>query len=110
MKNKSFLRLPPDADSLRQHCLRAYHLAYFVRYPSLKHQPSPIGHGWELVDGRCRHIRLNQPALPKHLTAPSPAEASEEDESDYDDGKDDDVQGRKGDSSEDDDSKCSDSN
>ena len=23
MKNKSFIRLPPDADSLRQHCLRA---------------------------------------------------------------------------------------
>ncbi|XP_042559402.1 polyunsaturated fatty acid lipoxygenase ALOX15B-like [Clupea harengus] len=31
MKNKSFIRLPPDEDSLRQHCLRANYLAYLVR-------------------------------------------------------------------------------
>ncbi|KAK7067273.1 hypothetical protein SK128_008934 [Halocaridina rubra] len=68
-----------------------------------------IGHCWELVDGCCRTVRHTQPALPKHLPAPSPAEASEEYESDYDDEKDDDVQGRKGDSSEDDDTECSDS-
>ena len=45
MKNKSFIRLPPDADSLHQHCLRANYLAYLVRHPSLKHHPSPLGHG-----------------------------------------------------------------
>ena len=110
MKNKSFLSLPPDADSLRQHCLRANYLAYLVWHPSLKHHPSPIGHGWELVDSHCRTVRHTQPALPKHLPAPSPAEASEEDNSDCDDEKDDDVQGRKGDSSEDDDSECYDLN
>ena len=53
MKNKSFIRLPPDEDSLHQHCLGANYLAYLVRHPSLKHHPMPIGHGWELVDGRC---------------------------------------------------------
>ncbi|KAK7085618.1 hypothetical protein SK128_019550, partial [Halocaridina rubra] len=45
-------------------------------------------------------------ALSKHLPSPSPAVASEEDEIDYDDGKDDDVLGRRGDSSEDDDTDC----
>ncbi|KAJ3585747.1 hypothetical protein NHX12_014466 [Muraenolepis orangiensis] len=49
MKNRSFTRLPPDADSLRQHCLRANYLAYLVRHPSLKQHPSPLGHGWELI-------------------------------------------------------------
>ena len=37
MKNKSFIRLPPDANSLRQHCLRANYLAYLLRNPSLRH-------------------------------------------------------------------------
>ena len=65
MKNKSFIRLPPYADSLRQHCLRANYLAYLVRHPSLKHHPSPVGHGWELVCGRC----------PPHATCPPNASA-----------------------------------
>ncbi|KAK7065650.1 hypothetical protein SK128_006975, partial [Halocaridina rubra] len=91
IKNKSFLHLPPDADSLCQHCLRPNYLAYLMWHPFLKHHPSPIGHCWELVDGRCRPVRHTQPALPKHLPSPSPAEASEEAEIDYDDGKDDDV-------------------
>ncbi|KAG0720810.1 hypothetical protein GWK47_047693 [Chionoecetes opilio] len=94
MQNKSFLRLPPDADSLRQHCLRANYLAYLVRQPSSKHHPALIGHGWELVDGRCRPVRHTQPVLSKYLPASSPSEASEEDESDYDDGKDDDKKWR----------------
>ena len=36
MKKISFIRLPPDVDSLRQHCLRANYLAYLVHYPSLE--------------------------------------------------------------------------
>ena len=65
MKNKSFIRLPSYADSLRQHCLCANYLAYLVRHPSLKHHPSPVGHGWELVCGRC----------PPHATCPPNASA-----------------------------------
>ncbi|KAJ8381154.1 hypothetical protein SKAU_G00019320 [Synaphobranchus kaupii] len=80
MKNKSFIGLPPDADSLRQHCPHANYLAYLVHHPSLKRHPSPLGHGWELVGGRCRPVRLTQPALLTHLPAPGPAEESEEDE------------------------------
>ena len=96
MKNKSFIRLPPDADSLHQHCLCANYLAYLVRHPSLKHHPSPLGHGWELMDGHCRPVRHTRPALPAHLPTPEPGEDSEDDdESDEevdDDDDDDDVQ------------------
>jgi len=28
-------------------------MAYLMRHPSLKHHPSPLGHGWELVGVRC---------------------------------------------------------
>ena len=51
MKKKSFIPLPPDVDSLYQHCLRANYFAYLVHYPSLKDHPSPLGHGWELASG-----------------------------------------------------------
>ncbi|KAK1890844.1 U3 small nucleolar RNA-associated protein 10 [Dissostichus eleginoides] len=109
IKKKSFIRLPPDADSLRQHCLRANYLAYLVRHPSLKHHPSPIGHGWELVGGCCRPVRHTRPALPMHLPAPRPTEEGQEDEEDE---SDDDDENRvaavqRGDSSESEDSECS---
>ncbi|KAI4791968.1 hypothetical protein KUCAC02_033695 [Chaenocephalus aceratus] len=109
IKKKSFIRLPPDADSLRQHCLRANYLAYLVRHPSLKHHPSPIGHGWELVGGCCRPVRHTRPALPMHLPAPIPTEEGQEDEEDE---SDDDDENRvaavqRGDSSESEDSECS---
>jgi hypothetical protein len=101
MKKKSFIRLPPDADSLHQHCLRANYLAYLVRHPSLKCHPSPLGHGWELVGGRCRPVRHTRPALPAHLPATRPADESEEEECDDDDDEgDDDAQMRRADSSE----------
>ena len=82
MKKKSFIRLPPDADSLHQHCLRANYLAYLVRHPHLKCHPSPVGHGWELVGGFCRPVRSTRPALPTHLPALGPGDESEDGESD----------------------------
>lgn len=88
MKKKSFIRLPPDADSLHQHCLRANYLAYIVRHPHLKCHPSPVGHGWELVDGLCRPIRFTRPALPTHLPALGLDDASEQSESDEEPGND----------------------
>lgn len=62
LKNKTFVRLPPDADSLRQHCIRANYLGYLVRHPSLKQHPSPLGHGWETAthDLLCQCISLHQ--------------------------------------------------
>ena len=88
MEKKSFLCLPPDADSLHQHCLRANYLAYLARHPTLRTHPSPIGHGWELVDGHCRPIRHTHPAFPMHLPAPVPSgESDSETESDHEEEK-----------------------
>ena len=102
MKSKSFIRLPPDADSLHHHCLRTNYLAYLVRHPSLKSHPSPLGHGWEMVGGRCRPVRHTRAALPMHLPAPGSGEESEEDDEEEGDH---DVE-RRGDSSESDDSEA----
>ena len=51
-------------------------------HPLLKKYPSPIGHGWELVDGKCRPVRHTCPALPTHLPTLrlETAERSEADE------------------------------
>ena len=59
MKNESFIRFPPDADSIRQHCLRANYLAYLMRHPSLRHHTSPLGHGWELGGGGVVPVALS---------------------------------------------------
>ncbi|MES9882370.1 MAG: hypothetical protein ABW185_15975 [Sedimenticola sp.] len=71
-KKKTLMRLPPDDDSLHQHIARANYLAYIQRHPDLRSHPSPIGHGWELVNGRCKPVRHTQPALPIALVIPSP--------------------------------------
>ncbi|CAJ1071450.1 hypothetical protein NQZ68_018657 [Xyrichtys novacula] len=106
MKRKSSIRLSPDADSLRQHCLRANYSAYLVRHPTLKNHPSPLGHGWELVGGHCRPVRHTQPALPTHLPAPGPVEKEEEVESEKE--EEEDVAQRRVESSESDESESSD--
>ena len=67
MKKKSFLQIPPDTDCLRQQFIAANYLTYLVLHPLLKKHLSPIGHGWELVDGNCHPVRHTRPALPAHL-------------------------------------------
>ena len=67
-KKKSFIGLPPDHDSLEIHCIRANYLAYIQRHFDMTHHPSPLGHGWQLVDGRCRPVRYTQPSLPSELS------------------------------------------
>ena len=74
MKNKPFIRFLSDADSLRQHCLRANYSAYLMCHPSLKPHISPLGPGWEPVGGPSRPVRHTRPALPTHLPAPGPEE------------------------------------
>ena len=82
-KRKTLMRLPPDADSLRQHNPSNY-LAYLVRHPSLKNHQSPLANGWELVGGHCHPVRHMRPALPLHLPAPGPAEERDGDEREND--------------------------
>ncbi|KAL8603169.1 hypothetical protein ACOMHN_032615 [Nucella lapillus] len=68
MKRKSTFRLPPDEDSLNLHVERTNYITYCQLHYNLFDHPSPIGHGWELVDGKCRPVRHTQPPLPQQLT------------------------------------------
>ena len=83
LKKKSFIHLPPDTDSLLQHCRRANFLAYLILHTSLKNHPSPLEHGWELdKDGQCRRVRHTKSALPTYLSTQEPTEEGERDEND----------------------------
>ena len=91
-KKKSLMHLLPDDDSLEHHIKRANFLAYIQRHPDLRRHPSPIGHGWELVNGCCRPVRHTKPALPISFPVPSTqqdgydseANSDSESESDFD--------------------------
>ena len=52
-----------------------------MRHHSLKNHPSPLGHGWELVNGRCRPVRHTSPSLPINIPAPGQADEEVENES-----------------------------
>ena len=79
LKNKSTIRLPPDDDSLNLHMERSNYLTYCQLHYNLQEHPSPIGHGWELVNGKCRPVRHTLPPLPQQFT---PHDCSDESSSD----------------------------
>ena len=68
LKKKCTIRLPPDEDSLDLHLKRTNYLTYCQLHYNLQEHPSPIGHGWELVNGKCRPVRHTLPPLPQQLT------------------------------------------
>ena len=68
MKKKSMARLPSDDDTLNHHCDRTNYLSYCLRHFYLRSHPSPIGHGFEIINGRCRPIRYKKSALPKNFS------------------------------------------
>ncbi|KAL8559000.1 hypothetical protein ACOMHN_039756 [Nucella lapillus] len=80
MKRKSTFRLPPDDDSLNLHVERTNYITYCQLHYNLFDHPSPIGHGWELVDGKCRPVRYTQPPLPQQLTLCDYSDASGSDD------------------------------
>ena len=47
-KKKIYVRLPPDEDTLHHHLDKVNYLSYL-----LNRHPSPIGHGWEHIKGKC---------------------------------------------------------
>ena len=47
--------------------MRANYLAYIQRHSVLRNHPSPIGHGWEMINGHCRPVRYTKVALPAEL-------------------------------------------
>jgi len=68
MKKKCTVRLPPDDDTLNHHLERTNYITYCqIHYDLLEH-PSPIGHGWEFMNGKCRPVRYTKPPLPHKLT------------------------------------------
>ena len=52
-KKKNTIRLVPDWDNLHQHLARANYLAYLLKHYKLQNHPSPISHGWHLVNVLC---------------------------------------------------------
>ena len=67
LKKKSTLRLPPDEDSLDLHVQRTNYITFCQLHYKLLEHPSPIGHGWEIVNGKCRPLRHTLPPLPQEL-------------------------------------------
>jgi len=78
----------PDSDSLHQHLARANDIAYLLKHYQLQNHPSPIGHGWHLVNGICLPFRSTQPPLPQSMPLPQAeiksGESSESEDSDSD--------------------------
>ena len=56
--------------------MRANHLAYNRRHSELRNHPSPISHGWEIMNGHCRPVR--QTKLDVDLRAVLPPHPSKE--------------------------------
>ena len=67
LKKKTMIRLPPDNDSLMQHFKRCNYLSFCQMNYDMKHHPSPIGNGWEIINGKCRPVRYTVPALPNQF-------------------------------------------
>ena len=63
MKKKSLSRLPPDEDTLHHHFDRVNYLSYCQKHFRLAQHPSPIHHGWEIINGKYRPIRSTLPAI-----------------------------------------------
>lgn len=84
-KKKSTMRLMPDSDSLYQHLLRANYLAYLLKHFQLQSHPSPIGHGWHLVNGLCLPVRSTEPPLPLSMSK-TPKENTESNSDESSDG------------------------
>ena len=70
MKKKSTFRLCPDDDTLDHYCERANYLSYNQLHPEVYNYPSPLVHGWMLVDGRCHLVRNRLSTLPNSVKQP----------------------------------------
>jgi len=78
LKNKTTMHLPPDQDSLMMDIVGANYLAFIQKKFLRKVHPSPLTHGWHLVNGRCLPVQYSKPALTITL---APMEESEDAES-----------------------------
>ena len=69
MKRKTMSRLPPDEDSLSLYMERTNYLYYCQMHYNLTEHPSHIGHGWQILNGKCRPVGHTIQALPRMLVA-----------------------------------------
>ena len=81
-KKKSTICLPADDDSLNHHVVRTNYITYCQFHYDLLEHPSPIGHGWEILNGKCRSVHYTLPTLPLQLTHRDWSEDSNESSSD----------------------------
>jgi hypothetical protein len=56
LKKKNTICPPPDNDTLDHHLKRTNYIAYCQQNFDLLEHPSPIGHGWGIVNGKCRPV------------------------------------------------------
>ena len=85
MKRKSTLRIPPDADSHKMKVTRANYQAFiWLNYMNPDAPPSPLQHGWTLIDGKCLPMRYSKPALPRCLRDVATNSNNEESDTDSD--------------------------
>ena len=64
---------------------RANYLTYCLKHYDLREDPSPIGNGWKLENGKCRVVRYTRGPLPDcNYLSDSSSESSSEDDSDSD--------------------------
>ena len=62
------IHLPPDDDSLDLHLKSTNYIVYCQRHYNIFEHPSPLGHGWQIINGKCRPVRHSLPPLPQQLT------------------------------------------
>ena len=84
-KKKNTMYLPPDTESLYYHLQRTNYITYCQRHVNLIQHPSPLSHGWELVNGLCRPVRYRLSALPRNVPwlPGSDSETDEDEQTDY---------------------------
>ena len=86
MKKKGFTRPPPDEDTLHHHLDRVNYLSFLLKHYELNRHPSPVGRGWEYINGKCRPVRHAIPATADVLQQ-QPQALSADDDDDGSDGE-----------------------
>ena len=78
MKKKCTQRLPPDKDSHQLRSKRVNYQSYiYLSYSKPDPPPSPLAHGWQVIDGKCIPIQHSKPQMPDDLFV-KPCESEDE--------------------------------
>ena len=61
MKKKRLARRPPDKGTLHHYLDRVNYLSYLLKHYEQNFHLSPIGSGWQHINGKCRPVRYPVP-------------------------------------------------